>query len=102
MGAHDKRGSTPITTPTRHEQEETTRNVLCEDLANFQVVFEQSETTANMDHATENRGVPGWSPSPATAILYIFAGKTQMSPPAIFPDSLSGQPVNRGNLATEG
>jgi hypothetical protein len=69
MGAHDKRGSTPITTPTRHEQWETTRNFLCQDLADFQVVFEQSETTANMDHATENRGVPGSSSGPATAIL---------------------------------
>jgi hypothetical protein len=69
MGAHDKRGSTPITTPTRHEQWETTRNFLCQDLADFQVVFEQSETTANMDHTTENRGVPGSSPGPATAIL---------------------------------
>jgi hypothetical protein len=40
--------------------------MLLEQIADLQGIFERAETAVNTDHATENHGVPGSSPVPAT------------------------------------
>jgi len=44
--------TTPISTPTRHEQWRTMRNIFSNFLAYLQDVFEQPETTANVRSRT--------------------------------------------------
>ena len=60
------RRSTLISTPTRQKQWRTTANSARAEDGFIEPILKQVETPSNTEYATENHGVPGSSPGPAT------------------------------------
>ena len=98
------RQSTPISIPTRQKQWRTTANSARAEYGFIEPILKQVETPTNTGYATENHGVPGSSPGPATPKIGGYRKVCNRThSPRVTPPSHNPAPsrilAHRGKLA---